>query len=190
ASLADEAAGGGGPAGEASSGSPTEPSGRRRGGSDLLITGVSFDHKHSGEGPYILTGESMTIRIRYHAQRLIEDVVVGINVYSDQGQVLFGANNRWYPAEIVAHPGDGEFTVEFGSVPLLDGTYPVTLSLMTDDDGTVYYWHEQQYSFSVMNPTLCGGLLQVPAVIAERPLASSPDEPAATTVASRETAVG
>ncbi|MGH3471296.1 MAG: Wzt carbohydrate-binding domain-containing protein, partial [Nocardioidaceae bacterium] len=175
--------------GNAAGGTPAGPPGsaRRVQGrmdTDLAITGVSFDHEHAGERPYILTGESMTVRVRYHAKRLVDDVLVGINVYDDKGQVLFGANNRWYPAEIVAHPGDGEFTFEFDSVPLLDGTYPVTIGLVTYDEGTTYDWHEQQYSFSVMNPTLCGGMLWVPAVITERHPADRPGGTPATTLAS------
>ena len=40
--------------------------------------------------------------------------------------------------------GDGEMSFEFHRVPLLDGTYLVTLAIQTVDEGTVYDWREQQ----------------------------------------------
>ena len=42
--------------------------------------------------------------------------------------------------------GDGEMTFEFHRVPLLDGTYLVTLAIQSSDEGTVYDWREQQAS--------------------------------------------
>jgi ABC-2 type transport system ATP-binding protein len=135
---------------------------------DLQITYVRFEHPHDSERSYILPQEPLTIRIGYRAKRRIEDVLPGINVYDNLGRVVFGANSRWFPADIVVEPGDGEFVFELESVPLLDGTYPVTVGLVTNDEGTVYDWQEQQYSFSVMNPTLNGGLMIVPTRVTVR----------------------
>ncbi len=61
--------------------------------------------------------------------------------------------------------GDGEMTFEFDRVPLLDGTYLVTLALETIDEGTVYDWREQQYSFSVLNPEQSVGLVALPVKV-------------------------
>ena len=46
-------------------------------------------------------------------------------------------------------------------VPLLDGTYPVTVGLHSHDEATVYDWSEQGYSFEVMSPTRAVGVLQL-----------------------------
>ena len=43
-------------------------------------------------------------------------------------------------------------TFDFEHIPLLDGTYLVTLAIQSTDEGTVYDWSDQQYQFSVMNP--------------------------------------
>ena len=56
-------------------------------------------------------------------------------------------------------------TFEFDRVPLLDGTYLVTLALETIDEGTVYDWREQQYSFSVLNPEQSVGLVALPVKV-------------------------
>jgi hypothetical protein len=51
---------------------------------------------------------------------------------------------------------------EFDHVPLLDGTYLVTLAIQSADEGTVYDWHEQRYQFAVMNPSRAAGLVSFP----------------------------
>ena len=47
-------------------------------------------------------------------------------------------------------------------MPLLDGTYLVTLAIQTVDEGVVYDWHEQQWQFEVMNLTRTDGIVSFP----------------------------
>jgi hypothetical protein len=106
--------------------------------------------------------------VGYHADRSYDDVLPGYTVYDLEGRFLFGANTKLFPADIKVEPGDGEFVFDIASVPLLDGDYPVTIGILTHDEYTVYDWHEQQYTFGVMNPTLCTGLMAVPTTISMR----------------------
>jgi len=58
--------------------------------------------------------------------------------------------------------GDGDVTFDFEHVPLLDGTYLVTLAIQSHDEGTVHDWRDQQYQFSVMNPSRLQGIVALP----------------------------
>ena len=58
--------------------------------------------------------------------------------------------------------GDGQVTFDFEHIPLLDGTYLVTLAIQSTDEGTVHDWSDQQYQFSVMNPARTVGLVSLP----------------------------
>jgi hypothetical protein len=142
---------------------PTRKHGKRS--SVLRITNVRFDHPNADIRPYLLPGEPLTISVGYHADRALDDVVPGIAVYDLEGRMLFGANNLWFPTDLAVEAGDGEFVFELSGIPLLDGTYPVTIGLVTRDEGTVYDWREQNYQFTVMNPTRCGGTLLIPTNI-------------------------
>jgi hypothetical protein len=134
----------------------------------LRITYVRFEHPESQIRPYLLPGEPLTVRIGYHADTAISDVVPCIAVYDLKGEMLFGANNLWFPTDVSLDPGDGEVVFDLAGIPLLDGTYPVTVGFVTHDEGTVYDWHEQHYNFSVMNPTRNAGVLLIPAQISVR----------------------
>ena len=78
-----------------------------------------------------------------------------------QGVNLFGANTKIHGARGPRH-ARVEIRFSFADVPLLDGTYPVTLAIQTHDEGVVYDWHEQQWQFEVMNPDRPAGIVAMP----------------------------
>ncbi len=141
----------------------------------LKITYTRFEYAHSDERDYAISGESLRIVVGYHADRSYDDVLPGYTVYDQEGRFLFGANTKLFPADIKVEPGDGEFVFEIDSLPLLDGDYPVTVGLLTHDEYTVYDWHEQQYTLSVMSEGMVTGLLAVPTRISMRPRQTGPE---------------
>jgi hypothetical protein len=111
---------------------------------------------------WLLPDEAMTIRVAYHATERTEDILFGIGIHDQDGNHLFGTNTRILGIEVPPAEGDGEMSFEFHRVPLLDGTYLVTLAIQSTDEGIVYDWREQQASFSVMNPSQTNGLVSFP----------------------------
>ncbi|MHB8497244.1 MAG: Wzt carbohydrate-binding domain-containing protein, partial [Acidimicrobiales bacterium] len=140
----------------------------------LSITSVRFESPEDPERTIAMTGRPFTIRVGYHAERRFDDVLPGYTVYDHEGRFLFGANTKWFPAPSAVDAGDGEFVFELESVPLLDGDYPVTIGLLTEDEGTVYDWREQEYLLSVMSPGKFTGLLLVPTKIETRQSSGDP----------------
>ena len=51
---------------------------------------------------------------------------------------------------------------EVASIPLLDGTYPITVGIHSKDEATVYDWREQQVWFEVLSPDRTSGLIWMP----------------------------
>ena len=83
--------------------------------------------------------EPLSVRVSYESQKRIEDVVFGIAVYDlADGRHLYGANTEMLGAPIPFVDGAGEVVFDIASVPLLDGTYPITLGIHSHDDGIVY----------------------------------------------------
>jgi ABC-2 type transport system ATP-binding protein len=134
----------------------------------VRITGVQIEYPADNTRRYLCPGEPLTLHIGYDATEPVEDLVAGVAAYSDEGKLLFAANNIWYPIDHGVLNGPGEFLFEFPSVPLLDGTYSITVGLTTADEGTVYDWHELKYRFEVMNPTRASGLVHMPPRISLR----------------------
>jgi ABC-2 type transport system ATP-binding protein len=125
------------------------------------ITSVQIDHPGLNR-EWLLPDEAMTVRVGYHATERTDDMLFGIAIYDQDGNYLFGTNTAILGVDVPPADGDGEMAFEFQRVPLLDGTYLVTLAIQSIDEGTVYDWREQQTSFSVMNPSRTNGIVSFP----------------------------
>jgi ABC-2 type transport system ATP-binding protein len=133
----------------------------------VRITGVTIDHPGRLVGrDWLLPDEAMTIRVSFEARELTEDLLVGVSIHDMEGNLLFGTNTRLLDVAVPVACGAGEMTFQFDRMPLLDGTYLVSLALQTLDEGTVYDWREQQYAFSVMNPGRSSGLVALDVNVA------------------------
>lgn len=135
----------------------------RRRNLKVRITDVELDHPHRADRRYLLPGEPLSVRISYEAPEPVDDVVFGFAVYDlADGRHLYGANTEMLGAPIDRVSGQGEVVFQIDSVPLLDGTYPITLAIHSHDEGTVYDWSEQRHWFEVMNPDRTVGTVAFP----------------------------
>jgi homopolymeric O-antigen transport system ATP-binding protein len=141
----------------------------------VKITNVVIEHPGSLVGrQWLLPDEAMSIHVSYHAFEPTDDLLFGIAIHDQEGNNIFGANTKLIDVPVPIADGDGVVTFDFEHIPLLDGTYLVTLAIQTTDEGTVYDWRDQQYQFSVMNPARTAGLVALPlevrfgAPVAER----------------------
>ena len=129
----------------------------------VKITNVSIGHPGSLVGrTWLLPDEAMTIRVGYHASEPTDDLLFGIAIHDEEGNNIFGTNTKIVGVPVPVADGAGQVTFDFEHVPLLDGTYLVTLAIQSTDEGTVYDWSDQQYQFSVMNPARTHGMVALP----------------------------
>ena len=144
----------------------------------VRITDVTFEHAGLADGrSYLLPHEPLEIRVAYDAEDRVEDVMFGIAIYDVKGDNLFGANTQMLGLDIPPADGPGEIRFCFGDVPLLDGTYLVTLAIQTRDAGVVYDWHEQQWQFEVMNPDRTAGMVAMPLTVQVVPRSAEAKRP-------------
>ncbi|HEV2370105.1 MAG TPA: ABC transporter ATP-binding protein [Acidimicrobiales bacterium] len=124
------------------------------------ITGVRFEHP--GEGQNLLPGEPLAIHVQYQAAERIRDPNFGFAIYDIEGNLLTGNNTRILDVDIPQVEGRGEVVFRFEELPLLDGTYFLTLAITSQDEHTVYDWQEQRHQFAVLNPGRAQGMLHLP----------------------------
>ena len=140
------------------------PSGTKAGTGEVQITGVSFVDRKGVVAGAFRTSEPLTIRVSYRAKEPADDIACGIAVLSAQNlSYLFGHSTK--AAGISLHL-DGEGTIEFTlpSLPLMQGSYVVTVALEGVETPRTYDVHDRRYSFLVFeNPelTLQAGMVRV-----------------------------
>ena len=127
----------------------------------VRITSVVLSHPGTEHGSCLVPGESLEIRLAYDASAPVDDVVAVVAVYDGLGTMLFSSRTDWLQTPVGPLLGAGEIIFRFESLPLMDGTYPVSVGLHTHDGGHVYDWHEQQSVFEVMSPSPNPGTVHV-----------------------------
>jgi ABC-2 type transport system ATP-binding protein len=123
----------------------------------LRITDVRMEYPGAGTRAYLEPGDPLSIHVAYETGEPLEDVVFGIAVHDIEGKLVFGSNTELLGASLGVLHGPGEVVFASDGVPLLDGTYLVTVGAHSHDEGTVYDWHEQRHQFEVMNPGRTAG---------------------------------
>jgi len=112
----------------------------------------------------VAPGESMQVVISLEAPDPVSDVVVAIAVYGSMGWLVFGTNTQVHGMDLGTIEGHRTVTFDFPDVPLLDGTYALTIGVHTLG-GLVYDSWEQLRRFEVAAPGRDIGLVRMPVSI-------------------------
>jgi ABC-2 type transport system ATP-binding protein len=143
--------------GAAAGTAPRKPTQEEKRNLKVRLTDVVFDYPRSHEQRYLLPGEPLAIRMSYNAVERVSDVVFGVGIHDIEGRLVFGSNTDFLGIDVGVLDGPGVVTFETDAVPLLDGTYMVTIGIHSHDESTVYDWREQRHQFEVMNPYRTSG---------------------------------
>jgi ABC-2 type transport system ATP-binding protein len=118
--------------------------GKRWGSHEIEITNVQLLDEAGVEPSLQVTGKRMTIRIHYHAPQPINDVIAGVRITLPLGTNVWGANTRRRGFQIPTLNGHGFIDLEIPELPLLEGSYDLTVNLA--DIGEIHeydYWNKR-----------------------------------------------
>jgi ABC-2 type transport system ATP-binding protein len=109
-------------------------------------------------------GEPLCFDVVLASNERIDDVVIGIAIYGPMGQYIYGTNSSIRGATIGPVDGQRRLRFDLGSIPLLDGTYGLTVGCHTLG-GLVYDHWEQKRRFEVAAGGRDEGLIALPVTI-------------------------
>ncbi len=85
---------------------------------------------------HFYAGETLTARIAYRVPAPRANLVIGFEIYRDDGLYMFAASNYQYDLVLDALPLQGEIDLHVPFLSLNEGTYRLRLSLFPDPDET------------------------------------------------------
>ena len=132
--------------------------------SEIRIEDVTIEYPESGDD-HLLPDAALVIRVAFESLIDTADVSFGIAIHDEEGRLVFGSSTAVRGDELRVIPGPGSVSFRFASVPLLDGTYKVSVGTTTIDGGTIFDWREQHDEFHVMNPGRTEGRVNLPVDI-------------------------
>ena len=136
-------------------GGPPIPTQRR-----VVITSVEVEHPGIGSRPYLEPRESLTVHVAFEALEPTPDVVFAIAVHDIEGGLVHQTDTMILGLHYDAPSGSGRMDFLFESVPLMDGTFHISVGI-TNRGSVVYDWREQAASFEIMNPGRSVGAVEL-----------------------------
>jgi ABC-type polysaccharide/polyol phosphate transport system ATPase subunit len=109
------------------------------------------------------TGDQLSVEIAWHCHRPLETPVFGVALYRNDGAYVYGTNTSVDGFEVAPIHADGTITLTYRSLPLLGGTYLLTVAVFPSPGehvGAIDY-HQQRYQFRLAAGTLEQGLTRL-----------------------------
>ena len=118
------------------------------------------------EREWIRPGEPLEIEVAYHASAPLDDVAIALEIHDSDGRRLLGINSdRLGEAPTAKLDGDGTVILRLATVPLLGGTYFVSVGLHNHDVSVSYDHRETVLDFRVENSTVLEGTTLLPVSV-------------------------
>jgi ABC-type polysaccharide/polyol phosphate transport system ATPase subunit len=109
------------------------------------------------------SGAGLSLEIDYRCNRRLEAPVFGVALYRNDGAYVYGTNTSVDGVHMPAIEADGRITLRYRSLPLLPGTYVVTVAIFqgVHPDVVAVDYRERYYRFSVAGQTEEQGLVRL-----------------------------
>jgi lipopolysaccharide transport system ATP-binding protein len=96
------------------------------------------------------TSEPLVVQMRYAAGRRIDHPVFGLAIHRSDGTHITGPNTRFADVDLPFIDGTGVVTYTVPRLPLLEGTYSLSVSVHDREDTKGFDYHDRAYPFRVL----------------------------------------
>jgi len=141
----------------------------------VRITGIEILYQQP-ELHAVSPGEPLAFRVGYDSREPVRDIVAGIALYSPEGQLVHGTNTHLLGQDLRGLSGSGTLTFSFSEMPLVDGTYRLTVGLHSLGGLQYDHW-EQQALVEVSAPGRDIGTVRLDTRVTDQPGATLGDGP-------------
>jgi ABC-2 type transport system ATP-binding protein len=136
--------------------------GERWGSGEADITKVEFLDTSLEQQETLVTGRSVIIRIHFDAHVPIKDSIVGVRITHLHGANIWGTNTKRRAFPISQIFGSGYIDLQIDSLPLLEGTYDLTVALSDHSEINAFDHWEKRIRFDVRQyDTFDEGMVQI-----------------------------
>lgn len=126
---------------------------RRWGTGKVRITSVRLLDGEGHEQQRFHIGETLMVEMRYRAEERVERPVFGLAIHRGDGVLITGPNTQFAGYEIPAVEGEGVVRYTVAELPLLEGTYYISVASHNWEDTEMYDYHDRLYPFRVVRLT-------------------------------------
>jgi len=119
---------------------------KRWGEREIEILAVNILSGDCKKKHVFVTGEPVSILMKYKVNTPVENMVFGVGIHKDDGLLCFGTNTDIDNFKLKDIGGEGTVEFKIDSLSLLPGTYFIDVAVH-DEDGIAYDYHRHLHSF-------------------------------------------
>lgn len=107
------------------------------------------------------SGETMVVAVTFRTAEPVDRPVMGVAIHRNDGVYVYGPNNRF--DEVLDGTFDGIYTyyIHYQRLPLLSGTYRISVAVFDKHHLKPHVWHNQLYDFEVAQDIEDHGLVRM-----------------------------
>jgi len=125
---------------------------QRWGTGRVQITQVQLLDGRGRETQLFETGEPMTVVMHYQTTERVEHPIFGLAIHRNDGTHVTGPNTRVGGLDIASIEGTGKVSYSVEVLPLLEGSYALSVAVVSTDYSEMYDYHDRIYPFRVRIP--------------------------------------
>jgi len=137
-------------------------------GNVLAIGTVQTEHGGVGSRSHMYPGESLTIIADVDSLAAVPNAMATVAIHDDKNELVFASDPDDPACEMEIPTGGGIVRFLFPEVPLLDGTYSVSVGVRSATDTAIFDWKDQVTQFEVANPGRATGRVRLPLDVSFR----------------------
>jgi ABC-2 type transport system ATP-binding protein len=148
-----------------------ETSGERWGNNEFEVERVEVLNHDDAVTDVVHTGKQMRIRIHYRRNADITDVIAGLRISHLHGTQVFATNSRRRNADLGEFGNTGFVDLTIPRIPMLAGTYQVSVDLSDLSELYTYDHWGQCFTFDVLQDTVQDeGMVTIEAEWTQKPI--------------------
>ena len=137
-------------------------------GNVFAIGTVQAEHGGSGSRAHMYPGESLTIIADVDSLAAVPNAMATIAIHSSENDLVFASDPDDPACELEIPEGGGVVRFFFPEVPLLDGTYSVSVGIRSATETAIFDWKDQVTQFEVANNGRSTGQVRLPLNVSFR----------------------
>jgi hypothetical protein len=128
---------------------------------EIRILRVLFLDDQGAERAHFRTGEDLVVAVTLRTTEPVERPIFGVALFRDDGTYVYGPNTRFDGVLEGTYHGVYTFYVRYPQIPLLSGTYRVSVAFFDRGHVRPHVWHNQLYEVRVVQDGEDHGLVQL-----------------------------
>ena len=122
----------------------------RWGTGEVRITRVTLSASEGTEAHTFESGQHFSVRIEYEILKPVTELVVGLRITHLHGFNVFGSNTKRRGTTVSVSPSHGVVTFSVDALPLLEGTFDLTIDISDNAEVNPYDHLEKAIRFNVV----------------------------------------